>query len=274
MKRKHLDDAAATIRAAAKGDIAFAVVLGSGLGRIFSHRVSDAKIVPYKKLAGMPETTVPGHMGVALIGTIAEQNVLVFSGRFHLYEGHDARAATYPIALAAACGAKTVILTNAAGGLNPSFAAGDVMLMRDHLNFTGMNPLIGKHLPFGVTERFIDMNDAYDPSLVASAERAAEAAGFPLRQGTYAAVLGPSYETQAEARFLAGAGADAVGMSTVLECIAARALGMRVAGISSITNMLDGNPTNHEAVLEGSQRSAEHVVAVIEGIIAGLSAPA
>ncbi len=267
MKRKHLDHAAQTIRSVAKGDIACAVVLGSGLGRLFSHRIDDATIVPYKKLAGMPETTVAGHIGVALVGTIGGRKTLVFSGRFHLYEGHTPRAIAYPVSLAAAAGARTIVLTNAAGGLNPDFTAGDVMIVRDHLNFTGVNPLAGDEMVLGARERFVDMNDAYDARLAAAGTRVAEAAGFAVRHGVYAGVLGPTYETRAEAKFLTGAGADAVGMSTVLECVAARALGMRVFALSAITNVLDGTPTSHEDVLEGSQRTAERVGSIIEGVI-------
>jgi purine-nucleoside phosphorylase len=267
VKRKHLADSAAAIRAAAKGDIACAIVLGSGLGRTFSHRVENATVIPYKKLAGMPETTVAGHMGVAIVGTIAGRRVLVFSGRFHLYEGHDARAVVAPVLLAAAAGAQTIVLTNAAGGLNTSYAAGDVMIVRDHLNFTGVNPLAGEDLLLGTNERFVDMADAYDPHLAAAGLRTAEAAGRTIRHGVYVGLMGPSYETIAEAKWLAAAGADAVGMSTVLETIAARALGLRVLGISAITNMLDGKATSHEEVLTGSQATAEHVADLIVGVI-------
>jgi purine-nucleoside phosphorylase len=267
VKRKHLAAGAAAIRAIANGDIDCAIVLGSGLGRTFGERVENATAVPYKTFAGMPETTVAGHTGTAIVGTIAGSRVLVFSGRFHVYEGHDARAVAAPVSLAAAAGATTIVLTNAAGGLNPAYAAGDVMVLRDHLNFTGLNPLAGGELLPGTTERFVDMADAYDPRLAAAALRVAEAGGRAARHGVYVGLVGPSYETAAEAKWLAAVGADAVGMSTVLEAIAARALGLRVLGISSITNMLDGQATSHEQVLSGSHGTAEHIGDIIVGTI-------
>jgi purine-nucleoside phosphorylase len=172
-----------------------------------------------------------------------------------------------PVLLAAAAGATTIVLTNAAGGLNPAYAAGDVMIVSDHLNFTGVNPLAGEDLLLGTTERFVDMADAYDPRLAATATRTAERAGRSVRRGVYVGLMGPSYETIAEAKWLAAVGADAVGMSTVLETIAARALGLRVLGISAITNMLDGQATSHEDVLTGSQATAERIADLIVGVV-------
>ena len=269
MKRKSLDEAAALLRDRAGGAIDCAVVLGSGMGSVFAGRI-DAKPIAYKKLAGMPETSVPGHAGEVTVGELHGRMIAVFSGRFHLYEGYDARQVIYPIAVAAHAGARTIVLTNAAGGLNHDFRPGDLMMLDDHINLTGANPL-GGPLLHGTHTRFVDMIDCYSVHLRELARHIASEYAIVMHTGTYVAVPGPSYETPAEAKALRLLGADAVGMSTVLETIAARALGCDVTAFSLITNILSGASTTHEEVLDVSKRGAENVAKLIEGIVANLS---
>ncbi|MFN2459941.1 MAG: purine-nucleoside phosphorylase [Candidatus Velthaea sp.] len=269
MKKKHLDAAAELVRARAGGAIDCAVVLGSGFGGVLRDRM-DGRAIPYKKIDGMPEPTVPGHAGEAFAGTLHGRRALAFSGRFHLYEGRTPLEVVYPIAVAAAAGARTVVLTNAAGGINRDFAAGDIMLLTDHLNLTGTSPLIGPSLPFELNDRFTDMGDAYAPGLRALARHMAREFSIPMQTGVYAGLRGPAYETPAEANYLRTLGADAVGMSTVLETIAARALGLEVVAFSLITNVHDGGKTSHADVLTASARGAEAVTRLIEGLVANL----
>jgi purine-nucleoside phosphorylase len=273
VKRKKLDEAADLLRERAGGTLDAAIVLGSGFGGVLRDRI-NATPLPYKKLSGMPEPTVPGHAGEALIGELYGRRIVAFSGRFHLYEGYEPLDVVYPIAVAAHAGAKTVVLTNAAGGVNASYHAGDLMLIVDQLNLTGRNPLVGK-VPFiGVKERFTDMVDAYDPNLRALARHIAAQYAITMHDGVYAGLVGPAYESPAEARLLRTMGADAVGMSTVLETIAARALGLSVVGFSLITNVhLTGEATSHAAVIAASQRGAADVARLIEGIIANVDTP-
>src|SRR6202011_4076162 len=228
MKRKRLEAAAELLRDKAGGDIECAIVLGSGFGAVLRDRI-DGHTVAYKKIDGMPLPGVAGHAGEAHVGTLHGRRVVAFSGRFHLYEGRATDEVVYPVVAAAHAGAKTFVLTNAAGGVNPDFHAGDLMLIADQLNLTGTSPLIGSELLPGQSVRFVDMADAYAPHLRASARAIAAEHGFTLREGVYAGLAGPTYETPAEARYLRTIGADAVGMSTVLETIAARALGREVA---------------------------------------------
>ncbi len=263
VKRKELRAAAEMVRKHA-GSVDCAIVLGSGIGGAFDRRLTDA--MSYDAVPGMPTATVAGHAGRILFGSLGARSVIAFSGRFHPYEGYEPRDVTYPIALAAAAGAKTCILTNAAGGLTPALAAGDLMLIVDHLNLSGSNPLAGPHPIFDARERFVEMIDAYDPVLRDDARRAASADGIALREGVYAAVPGPTYETPAEAEMLRRMGADAVGMSTVLETIAARALGLRIAAISVITNVV-GVTTTHDEVLAQSASAADRLALLIERML-------
>jgi purine-nucleoside phosphorylase len=266
MKQKRLQRAADTLREKAGGEIECAIVLGSGFGAVLRDRI-DGVTVPYKKIAGMPLPSVAGHAGEAHVGMLQGRRVVAFSGRFHLYEGRATGEVIYPILAAAHAGAKTFVLTNAAGGVNPDYRAGDLMLIADQLNLTGTSPLIGTELLPGQAARFVDMVDAYAPHLRESARRVAAEHAFILREGVYAGLVGPTYETPAEARYLRTIGADAVGMSTVLEAIAARALGREVAGISLITNVHGtGEATSHEEVLDTAARSAENVATMIEGL--------
>ena len=272
MKRKRLEAAADFLREKAGGELDCAVVLGSGFGSVLRDRI-DGITVPYRKIDGMPVPGVAGHAGEAHIGMLHGRRVVAFSGRFHLYEGRDTREVIYPVTAAAHAGAKTIVLTNAAGGVNPDYRPGDLMLLVDQLNLTGTSPLIGEDLLPGTSARFIDMVNAYAPHLRALAHHMAAEYDIPLRDGVYAGLTGPTYETPAEARYLRTIGADAVGMSTVLETIAARALGRDVVGFSLITNVHgSGLPTSHEEVLDAAIRSAENVAKMIEGIVANTPA--
>lgn len=270
MKRKRLEAAADFVKEKAGGDLECAIVLGSGFGSVLGDRI-DGTTVSYKKIDGMPQPGVAGHAGEARIGTLHGRRVVAFSGRFHLYEGRATDEVIYPVLIAAHAGAKTIVLTNAAGGVNPDFRPGDLMLIVDQLNLTGTSPLISTDLLPGQGARFIDMLDAYSPHLRELARHMATEYQIPLHDGVYAGLAGPAYETPAEARYLRTIGADAVGMSTVLETIAARALGRDVVGFSLITNVHgNGAPTSHEEVLEASKRSADNVSRMIEGIVANL----
>jgi purine-nucleoside phosphorylase len=269
MKQKRLQRAAETLREKAGGEIECAIVLGSGFGAVLRERI-DGATIPYKKIAGMPLPSVAGHAGEAHVGLLQGRRVVAFSGRFHIYEGRETGEVIYPILVAAHAGATAFVLTNAAGGVNPDYRAGDLMLIADQLNLTGTSPLIGAELLPGQAQRFVDMVDAYAPHLREAARRVAAEHGFTLREGVYAGLVGPTYETPAEARYLRTIGADAVGMSTVLETIAARALGREVAGLSLITNVHGtGEPTSHEEVLDAAARNAEKVAAMIEALVAG-----
>ncbi|HZO93450.1 MAG TPA: purine-nucleoside phosphorylase [Candidatus Baltobacteraceae bacterium] len=268
MKRKHVFAAAEALREHAGGELDCAIVLGSGFGGVLRERIGGVT-VPYKKIDGMPATTVAGHAGEAHVGMLHGRRVVAFSGRFHLYEGRPCDEVVYPVVAAAHAGAKTFVLTNAAGGLNPEYTPGDIMLITDQLNLTGNSPLMGESLLPGADARFTDMLDAYAPHLRELARHMASEYGIVLHDGVYAGLVGPAYETPAEARYLRTIGADAVGMSTVLETIAARALGRDVVGFSLITNVhLSGAKTSHEEVLATSTRAAENVARLVEGIVA------
>lgn len=270
MKRKRLAAAAAFLREQAGGDLDCAVILGSGFGGVLRERI-DGTTIPYAAIDGMPEPGVAGHAGEAHAGMLHARRVVAFSGRFHLYEGRAVDEVIYPVLVAAHAGAKTFVLTNAAGGVNPDFRPGDLMLLVDQLNLTGTSALAGPRLPPGIDARFTDMADAYAPRLRERARAIANEQGITMHDGVYAGLLGPAYETPAEARYLRAIGADAVGMSTVLETIAARALGREVAGFSLITNVHGtGAPTTHDEVLEASKNAAARIGTMIEGIIASL----
>ena len=273
MKRKRLEAAADYLREKAGGELDCAIVLGSGFGAVLRDRI-DGTTVAYKKIPGMPEPGVAGHAGEAHVGMLHGRRVVAFSGRFHLYEGRETHEVVYPVVAAAHAGATTIVLTNAAGGVNPGYAPGDLMLIVDQLNLTGTSPLIGEELLPGQDARFIDMVNAYAPHLRELARHMAAEYDITLHDGVYAGLTGPSYETPAEANYLRTIGADAVGMSTVLETIAASALGRDVVGFSLITNVHGGGaPTSHEDVLETAARSAENVAKMIEGIVANVDAP-
>ena len=246
-----------------------AIVLGSGLGA-FAERLSDPVVVPYADIPHWPPARVVGHAGVLVAGTSGGRRVLTLSGRAHFYEGHGLPAVTFPMRVLGRLGVRTLLLTNAAGGINTSFRPGTLMVIDDHLNLMGSNPLIGPNDErFGV--RFPDMTHVYAPRLRAIADQAAEAAGLALRHGVYAGLHGPSYETPAEIRFLRAIGADAVGMSTVPEAIVARHMGVEVLGLSCITNPAAGvlpEPLDHDEVMHVAQRVSGEFMALLEAIVA------
>lgn len=230
------------------------IVLGSGLGA-FADSLTQQIRIPYSEIPGFPTSTAVGHAGQLVLGTLGAKgtgtDLAVMSGRFHLYEGYSAREVTSGIRLFGELGIRRVVLTNAAGGINLEFAKGALVLIADHINLQGANPLVGSSENAG--PRFPDMTEAYSAKLRGIAKETAEQLGITIYQGVYAAVLGPSYETPAEIRYLKAIGADLVGMSTVAETIAANQMGLGVLGISCVTNLaagLSGEKLNHEEVLE------------------------
>lgn len=243
-----------------------AIVLGSGLG-FLGDELKDAVRVPYAKIPGFPAPGVVGHAGELIAGTLDGIPALAQSGRFHLYEGHTPAVAALPVRAFQALGIETVILTNAAGGIRRNFTPGTLMLIADHINMQGLNPLTG-HVVEG-DQRFPDMSDPYDSALRAAARKVAVDQKIPLQEGVYAAMLGPSYESKAEIEMLKRLGADAVGMSTVPEVIAARARGMKCLGISTITNPAAGlgGVLSHQEVLDTADRVKGDLARLIRGIV-------
>lgn len=242
------------------------LVLGSGLDRV-ADRIEDPVEVPLAALPDMPSGTVPGHAGVLRAGRVGDLRVLAQRGRLHLYEGVSPAAVTRTVGVAAALGASTMLVTNAAGGLDPELEPGELMLIEDHLNLTGRSPLVGMRTAEG-SPPFVDMAAAYDAELRGLAADAAAGLGLELARGVYAGLLGPSYETPAEVAMLRSFGATAVGMSTVLEVIRARGEGLRVLGISSITNVHgEGVATSHEEVLEVGARAAQDLARLVLAIL-------
>ena len=266
-----LIDAVAAVRERLGGaEPRVAVVLGSGLGGLAEALPAPTRI-PYKEIPGFPLPSVEGHAGELIAGELEGVPVILQSGRFHLYEGHPPDTAALPVRVFAELGVQILIVTNAAGGLQPAFRIPTLMLIADHVNLMWRNPLIGPVLEG--EERFPDMAAPYDPDLRALARQAAAEAGVWLEEGVYAGVLGPSYETPAEIGMLGRIGADAVGMSTVPEVVAARARGLRVLGISSITNRaagLSGEPLSHEEVLAAGRQLAADLEVVVKGVLRGL----
>ena len=245
-------------------------VLGSGLGGL-ARRIEDARDIAFAEVPGFPSATVVGHAGRVIGGRLAGRPVVALAGRFHMYEGHSATLAGFPARVLHALGARTLFVSNAAGGIRATFTPGDLMLITDHLNLMFRNPLVGTLEP-GDT-RFPDMSEPYDRALGAILRREATKLGFPLREGVYCGLLGPTYETPAEVRMLATLGADAVGMSTVPEVIVGRAIGMRVAGVSCITNFASGttpNPLSHAEVLETTARVATRFESLVERLVTAL----
>ena len=264
--------AAATAALAVRlGDLrpGIAIVLGSGLGHL-AERVRDAIRIPYGEIPGFHLPTVEGHRGELVVGSLAGRMVVVQSGRFHMYEGHSADDAALPVRVFASLGVRTLVVTNAAGGINRGFAPGTVMLIRDHINLTGRTPLEGAALPG--EERFPDMSAAYDAKLRTRARQVAEQEGLELAEGVYAGLVGPSYETPAEVDYLEKIGADAVGMSTVMEVIAARARKLKVVGFSTVTNLAAGRVVgtlSHQEVMDVAGHVGERVARLVEGVVAG-----
>ena len=247
------------------------IVLGSGLGGLADDLV-DPVAIPFDELPGWPAATAPGHVGRLLLGSLGGRSVVMLQGRFHLYEGNDPGLVIQPVLLFHRLGARTVVLTNAAGGLDPSFRPGTMMVMRDHINLTGRSPLIGPNAD-ELGPRFTDLTDAWSPRLRERLHAAAQAEDIPLAEGIYVGLTGPTYETPAEVRMLAALGGHAVGMSTVLECIAARWVGLEVCGVSLVTNAgagYTGEPLTHEEVLESSRIAGPRLARVIRRFVTDL----
>jgi purine-nucleoside phosphorylase len=245
-----------------------AIVLGSGLGD-FAGTLGDAVSMPYGDLPHWPASKVIGHEGRLVIGTVRGRTIAALSGRCHVYEGHDLGGVTFGVRVLGLLGVGSVILTNAAGGVNTNFSQGALMVIDDHINLTGHNPLVGPNDDrFG--PRFPDMTQVYSSRLRHVADEAGKQINLTLQHGVYVALLGPSYETPAEIRYLRTIGADAVGMSTVPEAIAARHMGMDVLGISCITNMAAGvlpQPLDHNEVMATARRVRGQFGALLEGIV-------
>ncbi len=268
---EQIDDVVNAIRSQITHQPEIGIVLGSGLGSL-ADSVAQAQSIPFSSLPHWPLSTVHGHAGRLVVGLLEGQPVLVMQGRIHYYEGYSMSQVTMPIRVMQRLGIKTLIVTNAAGGVNPDFTPGDLMLITDHINFVGMaglNPLIGPNMEvFG--PRFPDMSQAYDRQLLAIAREVGRDANLVLQEGVYIGLSGPSFETPADLRFLRYIGADAVGMSTVAEVTVARHGGMRVLGVSGISNKanLDGNTiTTHEEVLEAGQVLTPKLESLVRGVL-------
>ncbi|MDQ7801372.1 MAG: purine-nucleoside phosphorylase [Armatimonadota bacterium] len=266
--RRRMEEAAEAVRRRVAFEPKLAVVLGSGLGALADH-IETVGAVPYAEIPHFPTSTVPGHAGRLVLGWLEGKPVAAMQGRVHLYEGYTAQEVVFPIRVLFALGCRTLLVSNAAGGLNREWRAGDLMVITDHINFQGTNPLVGPN-DDSLGPRFPDMSRPYDPVLVELAERCAVEERVVLRRGVYVAVVGPSYETAAELRMLRGFGADAVGMSTVPEVIAARHLGMRVMGLAAITDMATGEaaqPVTHEEVLRVARELEPRFVRLVRRIV-------
>jgi len=265
---EQVEEAAAAIRGRCGALPETAIVLGSGLGDV-ADTLLDATAMPYADLPHWPAARVMGHPGRLVIGTLAGARVAALAGRAHVYEGRDPSAVAFATRVMGCLGVKRLILTNAAGGINTGFAQGALMIIDDHINMLGFNPLAGPNDDrFG--PRFPDMTDVYSPRLRRLADGVARAKGIAVTHGVYLAAQGPSYETPAEIRFFRTIGADAVGMSTVPEAIAARHMGLEVLGLSCITNMAAGilpQPLVHDEVLATARRVRGSFIALLEGIV-------
>jgi purine-nucleoside phosphorylase len=265
---EQVEAAAAAVRTRCGPPPDTAIVLGSGLGD-FADTLRDAIATPYGELPHWPASRVVGHAGRLVIGNAAGRRIAALAGRVHFYEGHDLATVVFATRVMGRLGVQRIVLTNAAGGINTAFAQGALMIIDDHINLLGSNPLVGANDDrFG--PRFPDMSEVYSRRLREAADAAARARGVPVTHGVYAAVHGPSYETPAEIRFLRTIGADAVGMSTVPEAIAARHMGMEVLGISCITNMAAGilpQPLVHDEVMETARRVRGSFISVLEGFL-------
>lgn len=243
------------------------LILGSGLGAV-ADEVTQPVTISYQNIPYFPSSMVPGHAGNLILGELAGKKVVVMQGRFHYYEGYTMRGITFPVRVLKELGGSTLIVTNAAGGLKKSFKAGDLMVITDHINLMGDNPLAGPN-DERLGPRFVSMAEVYDKGLVSLAEKSARKCGLSLQKGVYAGVTGPTYETTAEANFLSRIGADAVGMSTVPEVIVAAHAGLKVLGLSCITNVLGTKKqkTAHEEVLKVSTQASQKIKKLIKAII-------
>jgi purine-nucleoside phosphorylase len=268
MKRDVIHTAATYIQGKTTIQPTIGLILGSGLG-VLADEVQDAVKIPYNDIPEFPVSTVEGHAGQLVIGTIQDVPVIAMQGRFHFYEGYSLEKVTFPVRVMKELGIETIIVTNAAGGINESYNPGDLMLISDHINNFGTNPLIGPNdSELGV--RFPDMSTAYCPKLRALAKDVASELNIAVQEGVYVGNTGPTYETPAEVRMLRVVGGDAVGMSTVPEVIVARHAGLRVLGISCISNMAAGildQPLHHDEVIETTEKVKKQFLALVKEIV-------
>jgi purine-nucleoside phosphorylase len=248
-----------------------AIVLGSGLG-VMADSIEDPCEIPYARIPGFLASTVPGHAGKLILGKLGKKQCVLMNGRFHFYEGYSQKDIVFPVRLFKRLGTRSLVLTNACGGINLSFSAGDLMLIQDHINLSGSNPLVG-HNDDELGPRFPDMSYAYSRKLQQQMRAAASRCNIPLREGVYAMMLGPSFETPAEIRMLRTIGADVVGMSTVPEVIAAAHCALETVAVSCVTNLAAGvldKPLSHEEVLEAglaaSEKFRQLLLAFVEGL--------
>jgi purine-nucleoside phosphorylase len=268
---QEIDQTAQAVRSRLEAIPRAGLILGSGLGSL-AEASQSATVIPYRELPNWPVSTVPGHEGRLVIGTLEGQPVLMMEGRVHYYEGYNMSTVVLPVRVMQRLGIECLIVTNAAGAVNPDFEVGDLMLITDHLNLVGMagpNPLRGPNLD-EIGPRFLDMSRPYDPQLIEIARQVAAQEDLHLHKGVYAYLAGPSFESPAELRYLRGIGADSVGMSTVPEVITARHGGMRVLGISTISNKanLDGNTvTTHEEVLAAGEIIVPRLTTLVKGVV-------
>ncbi len=273
MVGERLAELAAAVRSRSDLIPRVGMVLGSGLGDL-ADAIEDATAIPFKQIPGWPAASAPGHRGRLILGNLEGVPVACLQGRLHMYEGHSAPRVVEPVLLMGRLGAPTIVLTNAAGGVNPSFGAGTLMVIADHLNLTGQTPLLGPN-DDSVGPRFPDFTDAWDPALRRALHAAGEATGVALEEGIYAGLIGPAYETPAEVRMLRTLGADAVGMSTVMEAIAARWAGLHICGISLVTNPgagLSDHPLSHQEVLEAANAAGPRLEQVLRRFLRTLAA--
>ncbi len=244
-----------------------AIILGTGLGSLASE-ITDRYEIPYQEIPNFPVSTVEGHSGKLLFGKLGNKDILAMQGRFHFYEGYSMKEVTFPIRVMRELGITTLFVSNAAGGTNPQFSIGDLMIITDHINFFPEHPLRGKNIPYG--PRFPDMSEAYDKELIAKAKEIAAEKGFTVQEGVYLGTQGPTYETPAEYRMFRTFGADAVGMSTIPEVIVARHCGMRVFGISVITDLgVEGKimEITHEEVQQAADQAQPRMTAIMRELI-------
>lgn len=272
--RPRLDDLERAVRARSSLVPRVALVLGSGLGGL-ADLVVDPVVIPFAELPGWPAASAPGHAGRLLLGHLEGVPVACLQGRLHMYEGHEALQVIEPALLTGRLGAEVLVLTNASGGVDPTFEAGSLMLLTDHLNLTGRSPLYGPN-DDSLGPRFLDLTAVYDPDLRARLRQAADAEGVALAEGVYAGLLGPTYETPAEVRMLGVLGAHAVGMSTVMEAIGGRYVGMRVAAVSLVTNQgagISATPLSHDEVLVAAREAGPRLARVLRRFVRELPPP-
>jgi len=270
-QRAAIADAAACLRDKGVGTPRVAMILGSGLGPL-ADEVENPIVIPYGEIPGFPVSTAPGHAGRLVAGRLQGQDVLMMQGRFHTYEGYSQQQVAFPVRVFAALGTKELIVTCATGGLNRAFSAGDIMVITDHLNLTGGNPLIGPNDP-DIGPRFPVMFEAYEPMLRAKAVMAALSLGFSLQEGVYAGITGPAYFTRAELRYLQTIGADAIGMSTVAEVITAVHAGLRVLGLGLISDMALPDAQHHateQQVLDTVAATADRMKQLVRALLSSL----